>query len=178
MLKLLGMARLPICSYPDLNYPSSSVSSNFVMPDTSDTSNGQWPLVTRPIKRSRKDAKKYASGKECFYSNKGFKNYRALVDQFRVHLENGSLRGLNFTGCPTNQAGRNRSTGDYSSYLVPDGVCHFNTDEFVISQDGLPPTSHDALKRTQGSSILCHLKSWSILEKLVDRQRKQEVLHN
>ncbi|KAK8556390.1 hypothetical protein V6N12_002794 [Hibiscus sabdariffa] len=42
------------------------------------------------------------------------------------------------TGLPT----------DYSSYLVPNGVCHF-TDEFVISKDGLPPTSRGALKRTQ-----------------------------
>ncbi|XP_039065042.1 uncharacterized protein LOC120210352 isoform X2 [Hibiscus syriacus] len=37
-----------------------------------------------------------------------------------------------------------------SSYLVPNGVCQFNTGEFQIIQDGLLPTSRDALKRTQG----------------------------
>ncbi|GMI77759.1 hypothetical protein HRI_001445200 [Hibiscus trionum] len=42
---------------------------------------------------------------------------------------------------------------DSSPYLGSNEVCQFNTDEFRISQDGLPPTSRDALKRTQGFNL-------------------------
>ncbi|GMJ08478.1 hypothetical protein HRI_004517000 [Hibiscus trionum] len=42
---------------------------------------------------------------------------------------------------------------DSSPYLGSNGVCQFNTDEFQISQDGLPPTSRDDLKRTQGPPL-------------------------
>ncbi|KAL4291084.1 hypothetical protein GQ457_14G008390 [Hibiscus cannabinus] len=42
---------------------------------------------------------------------------------------------------------------DSSSYLVLNGVCQFNTDEFQISQDGLPRTSCDTLKKTRGYNI-------------------------
>ncbi|KAE8720008.1 Galactose oxidase/kelch repeat superfamily protein [Hibiscus syriacus] len=58
-----------------------------------------------------------------------------------------------FRSNKANQAGRKRSTGGSSSYLVPNGVCQFNTGEFQIIQDGLLPTSRDALKRTQGYTL-------------------------
>lgn len=39
---------------------------------------------------------------------------------------------------------------DSSLYLGTNGVCQFNTDEFRISRDGLPPSSGDALQNVQG----------------------------
>ncbi|XP_022720276.1 uncharacterized protein LOC111278090 [Durio zibethinus] len=39
---------------------------------------------------------------------------------------------------------------DSSLYLGSNGVCQFNTDEFQISKDGLPPSSGDALQSILG----------------------------
>ncbi|XP_039016657.1 uncharacterized protein LOC120147329 [Hibiscus syriacus] len=39
---------------------------------------------------------------------------------------------------------------DTSLHLGPNEVCQFNTDEFQISRDGLPPTRGDALRNIQG----------------------------
>ncbi|KAK8992520.1 hypothetical protein V6N11_048599 [Hibiscus sabdariffa] len=57
-----------------------------------------------------------------------------------IHLPSGSVVN---TGLDT----------DSSPNLGSNVVCQFNTDEFQISQDGLPPTSRDALKSTQGSPL-------------------------
>ncbi|KAK8989457.1 hypothetical protein V6N11_063882 [Hibiscus sabdariffa] len=54
-----------------------------------------------------------------------------------IHVPSGSVVN---TGLDT----------DSSPNLGSNVVCQFNTDEFQISQDGLPPTSRDALKSTQG----------------------------
>ncbi|GMI85996.1 hypothetical protein HRI_002268900 [Hibiscus trionum] len=42
---------------------------------------------------------------------------------------------------------------DTSLHLGPNEVCQFNTDEFQISPDGLPPTRGDALQNVQGYNI-------------------------
>ncbi|KAK8519524.1 hypothetical protein V6N12_025559 [Hibiscus sabdariffa] len=206
---------------------------------------------------SREDAETYVNSKICFYCNRDFDNYRALLNHLMIHQNDGSLRGSNFHGrmgnsidinrippipllnseqnsaganCPipitrappptdfytmfrmneANQANGNRSargkpgvpqtqifmfhgvavlcnspdgrefvpagasasmasaiyvpsgnvvtTGldiDSSPYLGSNGVYQFNTDEFDISQDGLPvpPTSRNALKTTQGFNL-------------------------
>ncbi|PPD69428.1 hypothetical protein GOBAR_DD33695 [Gossypium barbadense] len=54
-----------------------------------------------------------------------------------------SSGGIVATGLPT----------DSSSYLRKYEVCQFNTDEFQISQDGLPPASRDAMRKTQGYNL-------------------------
>ncbi|TYI04850.1 hypothetical protein ES332_A10G048400v1 [Gossypium tomentosum] len=54
-----------------------------------------------------------------------------------------SSGGIVATGLPT----------DSSSYLRKYEVCQFNTDEFQISQDGLPPASRDAMQKTQGYNL-------------------------
>ncbi|EOY27683.1 Uncharacterized protein TCM_029470 isoform 2 [Theobroma cacao] len=45
---------------------------------------------------------------------------------------------------------------DSSLYLGTNGVCQFNTDEFRISRDGLPPSSGDALQNVQGYNFSPH----------------------
>ncbi|XP_021294872.1 uncharacterized protein LOC110424595 isoform X3 [Herrania umbratica] len=45
---------------------------------------------------------------------------------------------------------------DSSSYLGTNGGCQFNTDEFRISRDGLPPSSGDALLNVQGYNLSPH----------------------
>ncbi|KAK8510396.1 hypothetical protein V6N12_011765 [Hibiscus sabdariffa] len=42
---------------------------------------------------------------------------------------------------------------DSLPYLVSNGVCQFNTYEFQINKDDLPPTTRDDLKRTQDYDI-------------------------
>ncbi|XVF25460.1 hypothetical protein REPUB_Repub13aG0214100 [Reevesia pubescens] len=42
---------------------------------------------------------------------------------------------------------------DSSLYLGSNEVCEFNTDKFQISQDGLPPSSGDALLNIQGYNL-------------------------
>ncbi|XVF27310.1 hypothetical protein REPUB_Repub14bG0096100 [Reevesia pubescens] len=42
---------------------------------------------------------------------------------------------------------------DSSLYLGSNGVCQFNTDEFQVSQDGLPPSTGDALQNIQGYNL-------------------------
>ncbi|GMI72931.1 hypothetical protein HRI_000962400 [Hibiscus trionum] len=42
---------------------------------------------------------------------------------------------------------------DTSLHLGPNGVGQFNTDEFQISRDGLPPTRGDALQTVQGYNL-------------------------
>ncbi|KAK8592463.1 hypothetical protein V6N13_063041 [Hibiscus sabdariffa] len=42
---------------------------------------------------------------------------------------------------------------DTSLHLGPNGVCQFNTDEFQICRDGLPPTRGDALQTVQGFNL-------------------------
>ncbi|KAG4124471.1 hypothetical protein ERO13_D10G042600v2 [Gossypium hirsutum] len=54
-----------------------------------------------------------------------------------------SSGGVVATGLPT----------DSSSYLRKYEVCQFNTDEFQISQDGLPPALRDAMQKTQGYNL-------------------------
>ncbi|XP_022715528.1 uncharacterized protein LOC111274847 [Durio zibethinus] len=51
---------------------------------------------------AREDAEKHADTKSCFYCNKVFNNYRALVGHLRIHQEDKTLRTLNYPGHSSN----------------------------------------------------------------------------